>query len=144
MSFLIFFFFFFLGLHLRHVEVPRPGAESELQSYSCWSVPQQQQCGISTTSVTYTIAHSNAGSLTQERGQRSNLHPQGILVGFVTIEPRWELPPNLVMKIGTDCFPQCTPAHCAGCLSMPSSITHSLLWASLQSHQAEVKFCSDI
>ena len=28
---LIFFFFFFLGLHRRHMEVPRLGVESELQ-----------------------------------------------------------------------------------------------------------------
>ena len=41
-----FFFFFFLGLHLRHMEVPMLGVKSELQL------------------TAYTAAHGNAGSLT--------------------------------------------------------------------------------
>ena len=32
---LFFFFFFFLGLHPRHMQVPRPGVESELQLLAC-------------------------------------------------------------------------------------------------------------
>ena len=47
----VFLFFFFF-------------AAGERQSCNCWSIPQPQQHGILDTSVTYTIAHSNAGSLT--------------------------------------------------------------------------------
>ena len=49
------FVFVFLGLYLQHMEVPSLGVQAELQL---------QQRGIRITSVTYTIAHSNAGSLT--------------------------------------------------------------------------------
>ena len=52
---------FFLGLHLRHVEVPRLGLNS---SCSCWPTLQPQQCWIQAASGTCTIAHSNARSLT--------------------------------------------------------------------------------
>ena len=40
-----------------------PGYGSN-QNCSCWPVPQPQQCSIWAVSVTYTIAHSNTGSLT--------------------------------------------------------------------------------
>ena len=53
------FFFSFLGLHLRHVEVPRLN-----QSHSCQPMSQPQQCQIQTMSSTYSTAYSNAGSLT--------------------------------------------------------------------------------
>ena len=56
-----FFFLSFLGLHLRQMEVPRLGVN---QSCSRQSTPQALQCGIRTTSATYTTAHGNAGSLT--------------------------------------------------------------------------------
>ena len=86
--FLVFFFFFFflvfLGLPQRHMEVPRLGVKSEHQSYSCWPIPQPQQCGIQAKSATYTIAHSNAGSLTN--WARPGIKPatSWILVRFVT------------------------------------------------------------
>ena len=64
----VFFFFFFfgggvvfLGLYLRHMEVPRLGVKSEL---FCQPTPQPQQRQIQAASVTYTTAHDNAGSLT--------------------------------------------------------------------------------
>ena len=56
-----FFFFGFLGLHPRHVEVPRLGSN---QSYSCQCTPQPQQHRIQAVSATYTTAHGNAGSST--------------------------------------------------------------------------------
>ena len=39
-----------------------PG-EGSNRSYSCWPMPLSQQCEIRAASATYTIAHSNAGSL---------------------------------------------------------------------------------
>ena len=52
---LFFFFFFFLGPHPWHMEGPRLGVQLELQP---------QPLGIQATSVTYTTAPGNAGSLT--------------------------------------------------------------------------------
>ena len=40
---------------------PRQGTN---QNYSCWPMPQPQQCGILAASVSYTTAHGNAGSFT--------------------------------------------------------------------------------
>ena len=57
----LFFFFCFLGLHSRHVEVPRLGVN---RSYSGQPMPQPQQHQIQATSSTHTTAHCNAGSLT--------------------------------------------------------------------------------
>ena len=56
------FFFHFLGLHLWHIDVPRLGAESELQlpAYATATTMQELICVCG-----YTTAHSNAGSLTQ-------------------------------------------------------------------------------
>ena len=51
----------FLGLHLRHMEVPRLRLESELQ-LALTPLPQQQR--IWAGSATYAIAHGNTGSLT--------------------------------------------------------------------------------
>ena len=59
-SFSFFFFGLFLGLHLKHMEVPRLGNKSQLQP-----APQlqPQQCGIRAASATYTTAYRNASSL---------------------------------------------------------------------------------
>ena len=53
LSFLFFFFWSFLGLHLRHMQVPRIGVESELQlpamqdpSHVCNVYHSSQQCQI--------------------------------------------------------------------------------------------------
>ena len=69
----------FLGLHQRHMEVPRVGVESEP-----W-LPA------------YTTAHSNARSLTH--GARPGVKPSSswLLVGFVSAEPRWELPEPMLL-----------------------------------------------
>ena len=61
LKFTIYLFIVFLGLHLRHMEVPRLGAN---QSWSRWPTPQPQPCQIRAASVTYTTAHANTGSLT--------------------------------------------------------------------------------
>ena len=71
----IYLFIFFLGLCLWHMDVPGLGVKSELQ-------PQQHR--IWAVSVTYTIAHGNASSLTNERVQRSNSHLHGHYVKFLT------------------------------------------------------------
>ena len=50
------FCFVFLGLHLRHMEVPRPGSNQSCSQ----PMPQPQQCQIRAANVTYTTAHGNA------------------------------------------------------------------------------------
>ena len=47
------------------------------RSYSCWPTPQPQQCQILATSVTYTTAHGNAGSLTHLARPGINPQPHG-------------------------------------------------------------------
>ena len=65
---LSFFFFFFLGPHLWHMEVPKRGVETELQlpTYA-----PSQQCRIRASSVTYTTAWGNAGSLLSDARDRT-------------------------------------------------------------------------
>ena len=55
----LFFVVVVLELHLQHMEVPSLGVELELQLPAYTTVP-----GIQATSMTYTIAHGNAVSLT--------------------------------------------------------------------------------
>ena len=52
-------FFCFLGLHLRHMEVPRLGVELELQVLATATATQ-----IPAASVTNTTAHGNTRPLT--------------------------------------------------------------------------------
>ena len=80
-----FVFLFFLGPYMWHMEVPRLGFESE-------PTPQPQQLGIRPVSATHTTNHSNARSLTH--WTRPGIEPASsrILVGFLSTEPRWELP----------------------------------------------------
>ena len=61
-------------------------------SYSCWPTPQPQQRHIWATSVTYTIAHSNAGF--QTYWVRPGIKPVSswMLVRFVSTKPWQELP----------------------------------------------------
>ena len=72
--FLFVCFFVFLGPHLRHVEVPRLGAELDLQLQA------------------YTTAHSNTGSLTHWVRPGIKAMSSWILVSFVAAEPRWKFP----------------------------------------------------
>ena len=75
-----FFFFWFLGPHSRCLEVTRLGVKL---SYSCHPTPQPQQRGIRATSVTYTTAHGNAGSLTHLARPGFKPVSSWILVGFI-------------------------------------------------------------
>ena len=74
---------FVLGLHLRHMEVPRLGSN---RSYSCQPTTQPQPHGIWALSVTCTQLTA-AGSLTH--WARPGIEPVSswILFGFVTTEP---------------------------------------------------------
>ena len=65
------------------------GSSESNQSCSCWPTPQPQQHGIQATSVTYTTAHGNAGSLTH--WVRPGIEPVSSwrLVRFVSVEP-WQ------------------------------------------------------
>ena len=69
----IFVFLSFLGLLLRHMEVPRLGSN---RSCSRQPTPELQQHGIQALSVTHTTAHGNARSPTPEQGQGSNPQPR--------------------------------------------------------------------
>ena len=82
--------FCFLGLHLRHMEVPRLGAESELQLPPYTTVTAMPD--PSRICATYTTALSNAGSLTH--WARPGIKPafSWILVRFIIAEPLQELP----------------------------------------------------
>ena len=76
-------FFFFLGPDPRHMEVPKLGAN---WSCSCWPTPQPpQQCQSQATSMTYTTAHSNTGSLTCDQGQGLNPHLHGSYSGSLLL-----------------------------------------------------------
>ena len=56
------FFLAFLGLHSRHMEVPRLEPN---QSCSCQPTPQPKQRRTQAASATFTTAHGNPGSLTR-------------------------------------------------------------------------------
>ena len=101
-SFFSFFpFFFALGPHLGHIEVPRLEVKSEPQLLP---KPQPQQGSIRALSVTYTIVHSNAGSLTH--WARPGIQPETswLLVGFTSPAPQWELTLFIIKET-------CSPVH---------------------------------
>ena len=60
-------------------------------SYSLWPTPQPQQCRIQATSVTYTTAHGNTGSLTHRARPEIEPATSWFLVGFASTVPRREL-----------------------------------------------------
>ena len=62
------------------------------QSCSHWPTPQPQQLGIWAVPTTYTIAHSNARSLTHWTRPGIKTTSSWILFGFVTAEPWLKLP----------------------------------------------------
>ena len=72
--------YFFLFCLFRIVPMAYGGSQSEGSNRP---MPQPQQCGIRTTSVTYTTAHDNAGSLTH--WARPGIEPTSswILGGFI-------------------------------------------------------------
>ena len=74
------------------MEVPRPWVQLELD---CQPMPQPQKRGILAASVTYTMAHGNAGSLIRWVRTRDQTW---ILVMFDTAEPLWELPYSYILS----------------------------------------------
>lgn len=81
LSYLFFFFFLqFLGPHLQHTEIPRPGVESEC---SRQPMPQPQKHRIWAESVTYTTAHGNLQILNPLSEARDGTPSSWILVRFV-------------------------------------------------------------
>ena len=84
-----FFFFFFLGLHLRHAEVPRLWVKSEL---SFWSTLQPQKCWNCDASVTYASAFGNAGSLAHWAMPGIETASSRIVVRFLTCWATVETP----------------------------------------------------
>ena len=68
-AFLFFSFFVFLGLHPRHMDVPKLGGKAELQLPACTTATATPN---PSPTATYTTARSNTGSLTQ--GARPHLH----------------------------------------------------------------------
>ena len=76
----------FLGPHLRHMEVPRLGVESELQlpAYTLATAMQDPSCICD-------LHHSNIRSLMHEA--RPGIKPASspVLVRFIITEPQWEL-----------------------------------------------------
>ena len=84
-SFFFFFFFFYLFQDCTCGIQRFPGQGSN-RGYSCWPTPDPQQHRIWATSLTYTIAHGNAGSLAH--WARPGIEPMSswILVRFIN---RW-------------------------------------------------------
>jgi len=84
-----FVFLVFLEPHMWHMEVPRLAVKSELQlpAYATATASQDPS-----RVCTYTTAHGNTGSLTH--WARPGIKPASswTLVGFVSAEPRLELP----------------------------------------------------
>ena len=80
MIFFFYFFFVFLGPHRGIWKFPDLGSS---WSCSCQPTPQPQQRQIWATSVTYTTAYSNAGSLTYWARPRIEPASSWMLVGFV-------------------------------------------------------------
>ena len=92
MSQFSFLFFLLCGPQPRHMEVPRLGLS---QSCSRQPMPQPQPRQIRTMSETYTMAHSNARSLTH--WMRPGFEPttSWFLVRFISAAP-WQELPNIV------------------------------------------------
>ena len=92
-SYYLFFVFIYLFLLFRAATMAYGDSQARgsNQSYSCWPLPQPQQCQIWATSATYTTAHSNAKSLTH--WVKSGIKPatSWFLVRFVSFVPQWVL-----------------------------------------------------
>ena len=76
-----FFFLFFLGSHLQHMEIPRPGIESELQLPATATATQDPSC-------VWDLHDSSQQPESLTHWQRLGIKPTSswILVGFVTAE----------------------------------------------------------
>ena len=84
----------------------------EVPIWSCsrWPTPEPEHCQIRATSVTYTAAHGNAGSLTHCEGPGIKPVSSWILVRFIPAEPRWELH---ISQSSLICFSFCLPLPAA-------------------------------
>ena len=100
-----FFFSVFSGPHLQHTEVPRLGVESELLH---WPTSQPQQHRIQATPVTYTTAHSNAGSLTH--GARPGMEPASSWI-LVPLSHEGNSPDTLTASVPTCLTPSGQHLH---------------------------------
>ena len=82
----------------RHMEIPRLGVESELQplAYPTATVTSDLS---HVCAVTSTTAHGNTRSLTHWVRPGTEPASSWMLVRFVSIEPRWELPCDYILII---------------------------------------------
>ena len=83
--------FFFLLFRATPVVYGSSQARGWIGATAAWPTPQAQQREIQAVSVTYTTAHSNAGSLTYWAGPGIESESSWLLVRFITAEPRREL-----------------------------------------------------
>ena len=120
---IIFFFFFSFFLFLFFYTAPviygssQARVESEL---SCWPTPQPQQHQTQATSVTYTTAHGNTGSLTHR--VRPGIKPTSSQTLYQVLHPLSHNGNSPVMPFSSQ--PICGPIVCNVWLAshVPSSI----------------------
>ena len=95
----LFTYFCFLGLHVRHMEIPRLGVELELQLLTYVTATATQDPGSEPHLWPTPQLMGNARSLTH--WARPGIEPASswIKVGFITDDPRWELPRKMSLKI---------------------------------------------
>ena len=79
----LFFVFCLIGPYLQNMDVPSLGVESELRLPAYTTATATQELSMS---VTYTIAHGNARSLTHQARPEIKPMSSWMLVRFVTIE----------------------------------------------------------
>ena len=91
-------FFVFLGPHLQHMEIPRLGVESELQL-------RLQPLQIQATSVTYSTAYGNTGSLNHWTRPGIDLRPHGYQSGSLPLSHNGNFPTNLLISLGVSLLP---------------------------------------
>ena len=85
-------FSLFLGLHPKHMEVPGPGVESELQLPACTTA-------TATRDLTHICDLHHSSPSSTEQGQGSNLHRHGYSsLGLLTTEPWWVLRDRGIMR----------------------------------------------
>ena len=122
--FLFFCFFFFWSFCFFRTT---PASYGGSQSYRCWPTAQPQQHQNWAMSATYTTAHSNPGSLTHWARAEFQSAASWFLVGFVSVEPRGELP-NPFSKV---IVPVYVPPKSAG---VPSCSTSCPTWGGPSLH----------
>ena len=88
---ILFYYFIFLVFRTAPVAYGSSQARGSNQSHSCQPTPQPQQRRIRAASVTYTTAHGSTGSVTHWARPEIKPASSGMLVRFVSTEPRQEL-----------------------------------------------------